>query len=286
MPVEEGLMTIRIVTDSTCDLPEELVAATGVSVVPLVINIAGKSYLDGVEISRRQFYEGLPGYAAFPTTSVPSPGDFCRAYEGLASEGATDIISIHISPTLSAVTNSARLAVEETRSARVWVVDSRQLSMGTGFMVLAAAKAVARGLPAEEVVSELDRLAPRLHVFAVLDTVEFLRRSGRMNGIQFGVASLLGIKPLLKMNDGRATSEKVRTRRAARERLLDLVAGLGPLEEVALVHTSAPERAEELWQEARAVISSPADPVSVEVTPVIGAHIGPGAVGFACVAAG
>jgi DegV family protein with EDD domain len=184
------------------------------------------------------------------------------------------------------VTNSARLAAEETRSARVWVVDSKQLSMGTGFMVLAAARAAAQGLPAKEVVSELDRLAPRIHVFAVLDTVEFLRRSGRMNGIQFGVASLLGIKPLLKMNDGRATSEKVRTQRAARERLIDLVAGLGPLAEVALVHTNAPARAEELRQQARAVIPARDEPVSVEVTPVIGAHIGPGAAGFACVVAG
>ncbi|MHB1134837.1 MAG: DegV family protein [Chloroflexota bacterium] len=280
-----GGLKVRIVSDSSCDLPRETIEAHGISVVPLTISIEGKSYRDGVDISRSDFYQRLPSLKTFPTTSAPSPGAFLEEYDRLVREGAREIVSVHISPTLSAVVNSARLAAEELTSTRVTLVDSRQLSLGTGYMVLAAARAAADGADGPEIAAILDELAPRVHVFALLNTVEFLRRSGRINGIQSGIASILDIKPILKMNQGKAAMERVRTRRAGIDRLMSLFEGLGPLEEVAVIHTNALDKANDLFERARGLLTFGESVPSVDVTPVIGAHIGPGTVGFACVAA-
>ena len=278
-------MTIRVVTDSTCDLPQEMVTRYGITVVPLYVNVGKQSYLDGVELTRREFYERLPDFQTPPTTSAPGPEQFRQVYERLVVEGATEILSIHISISLSAVLNSARQAAQEIKAVPVTVFDSTQLSLGTGFLVLSAAKAAADGHSMAEIVTRLEEQASRTHVFAALDTLEFLRRSGRVNGFQAGVGSLLSIKPLLKMHEGDPTSERVRTRKRAWQRVTDLVNDLGPLEQLALVHTNAPEAAEGLRQRARHLFPEDQAPLSVDVTPVIGAHICPGAVGFACVAA-
>ncbi len=277
-------MTTRIVTDSTCDLPESVVADHRIIVTPLYINIGDQSYLDGVELSREEFYRGLPDWESLPTTAVPGPEMFRQAYERLADEGATEVLSIHISISLSAVLNSARLAAKETSRLPVTVLDSRQLSLGTGFLVQAAAKAAAEDRPMDEIISLLEEQISRTHVFAGLDTLEFLRRSGRMNRVMAGLGSVLRIKPLLKMYDGNPTSERVRTREGAITRLMGLLSDLVPLERVALVHTHAPDRAEDLRQRVQHLLPKGEIP-SVDITPVIGAHIGPDAVGFACVTA-
>ncbi len=277
-------MTIKIVTDSTCDLPEAIVARYGITVVPLYINFGDQSYLDGVELSRQEFYERLPDYESPPTTAAPGPEVYRQAYERLADEGATEVLSIHISISLSAVVDVARLGAKQTDAVPVTVFDSRQLSLGTGFLVLAAAKAAAEGRPMDEILSLLEEQISRSHVFAALDTLEFLRRSGRMNRVMAGLGSVLQIKPLLKMYDGNPTAERVRTRERAIERLISLLSELVPLEQVALVHTHAPDRAEELRQQVQHLLPE-GETLSVEVTSVIGAHIGPGAVGFACVTA-
>jgi DegV family protein with EDD domain len=283
-------MSIRIVTDSTCDLPDPVVAEHGITVVPLYINMDGESYLDGVDMSRDEFYTRLPDTNMPATTSAPGPGTFVDIYERLADEGATGIISIHISPTLSNVLNAATLAAEATAAVPVTVFDGGQVSIGTGFAVLAAAKAAAEGRSMTEILTLLQGYVKRLHVFAALDTVEFLRRSGRMSGFQSSVANILKIKPLLKMNDGVATSEKIRARKRAVARLIDLVAELGPLEELVLVHTRASDKVAELWEQAKEQLpgleTSVPEPFMVDVTPVLGAHLGPGVVGFACVTAG
>ena len=277
-------MTIKIVTDSTCDLPEATVAQYGITVVPLYINFEDQSYLDGVELSRQEFYERLPDYETSPTTAAPGPGVFRQTYERLADEGATGVLSIHISISLSAVVDVAGLGAKETEAVPVTVFDSRQLSLGTGFLVLAAAKAAAEGRPMEEIMALLEEQISRSHVFAALDTLEFLRRSGRMNRVMAGLGSVLQIKPLLRMYDGNPTAERVRTRERATQRLISLLSELVPLEQVALVHTHAPDRAEGLRQRVQHLLPEGEVP-SVDITPVIGAHIGPGAVGFACVTA-
>jgi DegV family protein with EDD domain len=277
-------MSIRIVTDSTCDLPEEVVAEYGITVVPLYINIGDQGYLDGVELSRQEFYERLPDYDPPPTTATPGPEQFRRVYETLATEGATEILSIHISESLSATVGMARLSAQAMGAVPVTVFDSGSLSLGTGFLVLAAAKAAAEGRSIDEILPLLEEQGSRTHVFAALDTLEFLRRSGRMNRAMAAVGSWLQMKPLLRMHDGNPTAERVRTSEAAFKRLVSLLSDLVPLEQVALVHTHALDRAADLLDRVRHLLPE-GEVLSVDITPVFGVHLGPRAIGFACVTA-
>jgi len=277
-------MSVRIVTDSTCDLPEEIVAEYDIAVVPLYINIGDQGYLDGVELSREEFYERLPDCDPPPTTATPGPEQFRQVYEALADEGATEIMSIHISESLSATVNSARLAAQAMESVPVTVLDSGSLSLGTGFLVLTAAEAAAAGQSVDEIAPMLEDQRARTHVFAALDTLEFLRRGGRMNRALAAVGTWLQMKPLLRMHAGDPTAEKVRTTEAATQRLIDLLGELVPLERVAVVHTHALERAADLLERARRLLPE-GDVMSEDITPVFGVHLGPGAVGFACVSA-
>jgi DegV family protein with EDD domain len=268
-------MSIRVVTDSGCDLPASLIAAHRIGVVPLQVNVGSESLLDGIELTRADFYESLPHYESFPTTSVPSPGQFRDVYNALAADGAAEILSIHIANSLSAVANSARLGAERA-AVPVHVLDSGQLTLGTGLLVLAAAQAAAQGMSMEDIVSLVETKAARTYSFAALDTVEFLRRSGRLSRFQSSLASVLRIKPLLKLHRGEMGMERVRTRRRAVERLMELVAELGPLERLALVHTHAVERVEKLRQQASHLSPCASEVLVAEITPVIGAHVGPG----------
>jgi DegV family protein with EDD domain len=278
-------MGVRIATDSTCDLPEPITAALGIAVVPCYINIGGQSLLDGVELSRKDFYARLPGLSHPPTTSAPGITMFVKAYERLASEGATDVVSIHISGTLSNVVNVARLAAEVVKSPSVAVLDAGQLTLGTGLLVLKAAEAAADGASASTIKALVEAAALRTHSFAVLDTLEYLRRSGRVSRLAAGLGTLLSVKPLLKMSNGLIQMERVRTRQGAIERMLTLVRNLGLLEQLAVVHSDAPEAAAGLWRQAADLIPGVSAPITGEVTPVIGSHVGPGAVGLVCIAA-
>ena len=277
-------MSIRIVTDSTCDLPEATVAEYDITVVPLYINIGDQGYLDGVELSRQEFYERLPDYDPPPTTATPGPEQFRQVYDTLAAEGATEILSIHISESLSATVGMARLSAQAMEAVPVTVFDSGSLSLGTGFLVLAAAKAAAEDRPTDEIIPILEEQGSRTHVFAALDTLEFLRRSGRMNRAMAAVGSWLQMKPLLRMHDGNPTAERVRTSEAAVKRLVSLLSDLVPLEQVALVHTHALDRAADLLDRVRHLLPE-GEVLSVDITPVFGVHLGPGAIGFSCVTA-
>jgi len=277
-------MPIKIVTDSACDLPEDIVAQYGITVVPLYINLADRGYLDGIEITREEFYRQLPDYNPPPTTAAPSPEKFCQVYDGLAAQGATEILSIHMSISLSATVDTARLCAAEKRSIPVTVFDSGQLSLGTGFLVVRAAQAAAKGRPMQDILALLEEQTSRTHVFAALDTLEYLKRSGRMNGAVAGIGELLQIKPLLKMHNGNPTVERVRTNNGATRRLVELLSALTPLEQVAVVHTHAPDRADYVRRQAERLLPA-GNILSVDITPVIGANIGPGAVGFAVVTA-
>jgi len=279
-------MSIRIVTDSTCDLPASVAEEHGITVIPLYINVGKQSFLDGIDLTREEFYTRLPSYSVPPTTAVPGHEIFARTYRELAQAGADEILSLHISPSLSGVLDVAQIAAQEVSEAKVTVIDSRQLSMGLGFSVLAAARAAAEGRSMSEILALLEEQIPRTRVFAALDTMEYLRRSGRVNHLIANIGNLLKIKPLLIMNDGVASSERVRTQKGAYERLIQLMRELGPVEQLALVHTNAADRAANLWGQARELFPHIADPLSVDVTPVLGTHLGPGAVGFAAVAAG
>jgi fatty acid kinase fatty acid binding subunit len=277
-------MSVRIVTDSTCDLPAETIARYGIGVIPLYINVGKQGFLDGIDITRQEFYQKLPTFPQHPTTAAPSPQKFRAMYDTLADEGATEVMSIHISAALSAVVDVARMAAQETTSTLVTVFDSQQLSLGTGFLVETAAKMAAAGGSTADIFAALNKQIKRSHVFAALDTLEFLKRSGRMSSYMAGLATLLQIKPILTMHNGEPGTERVRTRERATQRLIEMLAAIGPLERLALVHTNASDRVAEL--RARAAHLLPQDNLMIEdITPVIGVHIGPGAVGFAVVGA-
>ena len=288
---------IRIVTDSTSDLPKAVAAEHGIAIVPAYINIEGTSYVDGIDLTREEFYARLPQYKTPPTTSAPSLGTFVETYERLAAQGtaqgaapcaapcAQEILSIHISATLSGMLNVAHAAAQATKAARVTVFDSKQLTLGTGLLALAAARAAAVGRSMAEIVDMLKEMVQRVYSFAALDTLEYLRRGGRLTRIQSSMGAVLRIKPLLTMYDGEMTMEKVRTRQRAIERMIGLVHDLGPLEQLALVHAHALDRVEMLRQKARDLIPAGLDPFCEEVTSVIGAHVGPGSVGLVCVKA-
>jgi len=275
-------MTICIVTDISCDLPQEIIRENKITVVTLFINIGDQSYLDGVDLSHQEFYERLPGFKLAPKTAAPGPDVFRKVFEQLASEGATDILSIHVSSKLSALADITRTVARETTRMPVTVFDSRQLSLGTGFQVMAAAEAAARGLARNEILSLLEKLIRRIRVFAALDTMEYLRRSGRVNFAISALGTLLQIKPFMKMYNGELTAERVRTRHGAMKRLVELLEEYGPYEKVALLHSHARQRAEALLQEVSGLL--PEGEIWVEeITPVLGALIGPGVIGFACI---
>ena len=277
-------MTIRIVTDSTCDLPTEIIQQYGIRVVPLHIHAGKEQFLDGIDITREEFYRRLPDFETHPTTAVPSPNKFRALFDLLAEQGATQVLSIHVSETLSAIVNVARTAASETTSTLVHVLDSRQLSLGTGFLVETAAKMAAAGSSLQDILASLDAQVKRTHVFALLDTLEYLRRSGRMSRFMAGFGGVLQIKPILTMYDGQPGAEKVRTHSRAMRRLMEMLEAIGPIERLALVHTHAHQAVAELRKFAADKIPA-AGLWSEDITPVIGIHIGPGAVGFAAVGA-
>lgn len=278
----ESSLRVRIVVDSTCDLPKELIARHQLEVVPVYLNLGGQEVRDGVELARRDFYHHLPSYAQPPTTAAPSPDRFRQVYQKLAAAGAEIILSIHVSSALSATVEMARQAAAEFTGAEVTVFDGGQVSLGTGMLAQTAAQAIEEGLEFGEVLDLLRDQARRTFVFAALDTLEYLRRSGRVSALVAGVGGLLRVKPILKMNQGQATSERVRTNRRAFERLHALTAQASPIERAALVHSNAPAVAEELRKRLAPLL--PPGPISsVMVTPIIGAHIGPNAAGIALI---
>jgi DegV family protein with EDD domain len=275
-------MTIKIVTDSTCDLPKEVIRELGITVVPLYINIGEEGFLDGIEIARKDFYTNLPYYDFHPTTGTPGTEAFIQVYETLASEGAAQILSIHISKSLSATVGIAESAANMFEKVAVTVLDSGQLSMGTGFQVETAARMAQQGKPLDEIIQALDGLAERTYVAASLETLEFLRRSGRMNGFMTGLGTLLQLKPILTMKKGLPGSVRVRTSAKAEARLIKMLEERQPIERFALLHTNASAEAEAFRAKIAELIPE-SEIFSMDITPVIGAHIGPGAVGYAIV---
>jgi len=279
-------MSIRIVTDSTCDLPSDTAAEYGIVVVPAYVNIGDNSFLDGVELSREDFYKGLPEYQSHPTTAAPAPGAFTEAYNQLSKEGAKEILSIHIAGNLSGILNAARLGAEAVEDIEITTVDSRQLTMGLGLLAITAAKAAANGRSVSEIVRLIKSQIPRTFVFGLLDTLEYLRRSGRVGWAEFSIGTLLKIKPMVRVHMGEVEMlERVRTTKKALARMIELAVDLGQLEEIALLHIRGNERLNDFKQQSSHLFIDNEMPLTVELTPALGAHIGPGGLGIACIAA-
>ena len=278
-------MKIALVTDSTADLPNEVVQKYDIGIVPLYINVGEKGYLDGVEMSREEFYTRLPHFKPHPTTAVPGIDAFVDVFKKAIDKGADAIISLHIGKALSNTVDVARLAAEKIKEIPVHVFDPGNLSLGTGLLVREAAIMAEAGEKVKEILDAIADKAKRTYTFAVLSTLEFLRRSGRLSNFMFGLGSLLILKPILKMNNGVTDMERTRTLNGSHNRLLELVEELGRLEQLAFVHTHALEKLALLQEEAAYLVPEGVTPLVGEVTPVIGSHIGPGAVGFSVIKA-
>lgn len=275
-------MSIRIVTDSTCDLPGSIVEKHGITVVPLYINQGDTSYIDGVNLTREEFYRLLPGFRPAPSTATPSMDAFAQIWNNLANAGAQAILSIHISEKLSATVNTARVAAEQFTRIPVTVLDSSQLSLGMGFIVEKAAQLAELGHKMEDILAQLADVMKRTYVFASLKTLEYLRRSGRMNFALAGFGEFLQIKPLLHMNQGNPAAHRVRTQGKATERMMEWLAEYAPFERLAILHAGVQHEAEEMLARIKHLLPSGDIPI-VQITPALGAHLGIGALGFACV---
>jgi DegV family protein with EDD domain len=271
-------MSIQIVTDSTCDLPLELLQQYPITVIPCYINIDDKSYLDGVEISREEFYQRLPLAVQPPTTSAPGPGVFLETYKNLIEAGATAIFSIHITKHFSNICNVAGLAAEEITTVPIHVIDSGNLTLAEGLVVLQAAQAARDGASVEQVLKGILNTIKHANAYAKLDTVDYLKRSGRLSTIQHGVISLLDIKPILKMNDGLAKMEVVRTRGKAFLRVVEKAIEIAPKAlYLGITHANIPEQVEQLLTTLKEQFPGLPKPLISEVTPALGTHVGPGA---------
>jgi DegV family protein with EDD domain len=276
-------MKIGIVTDTTADLPAHLVEEHNIQVVPTILVLEGKEYTDGIDITREEFYTRLPALRTPPTTAAPSIGDFTTPYETLFSQGCDHVISIHPASQLTSIINVARQAAKEFPD-KVTCVDSGSLTLGLGFQVIAAAEESEFGL--KPVLDAIASTRKRLQISAALDTMEYLRRSGRVPNTVAALGGLLSIKPMIELIDGQVKPiGAVRTTSQADERILNLLLKEGELQRLAVMHTNAEPRARKLLNEmmSRVPQSVPRDILFVNVTAVIGTHLGPNGVGFAAV---
>jgi DegV family protein with EDD domain len=275
-------VAVAVVTDSTAYLPADLVDRYGIHVVPLYVVLAGHSGREGQDISPADVARALSTRGQVVSTSRPAPGDFVAAYRACLDAGAERIVSVHLSAELSSTCDAARLAASQVGEHLVTVLDSRSTAMGAGFPVLAAARAAVAGAGLQEVSDAASAVAAATRTFFVPDTLEHLRRGGRIGAAAALLGSALAVKPLLHMQDGRVVPlEKVRTSARALARLAQLVAeaaGGDPVA-VAVHHLAAPERAERLAADLRERLPLLRELYVSELGPAIGAHVGPGAVG-------
>jgi DegV family protein with EDD domain len=278
------MTTVRVVTDSTADLPPELAAEWGITVVPCLVHFGRETFREGVDLSHAGFYRRLAVAPELPTTSSPGPGVFAAAYRQLAVE-TRQIISIHVSSKLSAVYNAAHLGAEGIQEAEVALVDSSTVSMGLGWLAVLAARAARAGHSLQEIVRLVEATRPRVRVFALLDTLEYLRQGGRVSRLVAMLGALLSVKPMLSVEGGDVLPlGRVRSRRKAVARLVSLVEELGPLAELAVLHSHARQAAEALADRLAAFFPRQRM-VIVEIGTVIGTHVGPNGLGMACVIA-
>jgi len=274
-------MKIGIVTDSTSDLPAYLIEQHNIQVVPSILILEGKEYADGIGISREDFYNRLPTLQSRVTTAAPSIGDFLTPYQTLFSQGCDHIISIHAASQLTTIVNSARQAAKEFDD-KVTIIDSGSLSMGLGFQVLSAVDETVSTV--KSAIETIESTKKRLKVIAALDTMEYLKRSGRVPGLVANLGGMLSIKPMVEIKNGEVKPMgAVRTTKQADEKVLSFLTEVGEMQRLAILHTNAEARAKKLLNELMNKISLPQDILFVNVTAVIGTHLGPNAIGFAAV---
>ena len=274
-------MTVRIVTDSACDLPDELLDEYGITVVPLSIRFGSEELIDREQLSVGEFWQRCAASGVLPETAAPAPGQFETAYRRLASEGASAVVVVSLSGALSATIQSAELAARGVADEiDVRIVDSRSVTLGLGTMVLAAARAASTGATADAIVELVGDMSARTKVFGALDTLDNLKKGGRIGGAKALLATALSIKPIIEVVDGVVEQGgKQRTRSKALGFLVDTVASFGDsVENLAVLHADCDD-VDSLVTRLREVHTG--EIVVGRIGPVIGAHAGLGTIGVA-----
>ena len=280
---------IAIVTDTDASLPKEIAAQYGIRQVPINIHFGEESFQSGVDLDDAGAFERIAREGRLPTTSAPSPGQFAEAFQDAFAGGAEEVVCFCVSSDISATYAAARAGKEMLPGQEITVVDTRTLTIAQGFTVLAAAEAVQDGASAEDAVARGLDVRDRCHVYAALSTLKYLAMSGRVPHLAAGVADLLNVKPILTVRDGTLDMlERVRTRRRAWKRLIDLAneAAAGrTIERMAIVQIVAAEDAAVFEEQLRAGVPCPEEILTVEMSPGMSVHGGAGFIGVAFVVA-
>jgi len=275
---------VAVVTDSASDLEPEDAVAAGITVVPLIVNFGKDSYRAGVDMSTEEFWQRMTAPdAPFPTTAASSPGDFRDAYEKAFADGAEAIISVHVASTLSGTLKSVEIAREMLSDREIHVVDSQGASRAQVILARMAVEMAQDGVAPADIAETLSRRAGDMRMYVALETLEYLKRGGRISGARAALGTLLSVKPIISVEGGVVdTADRVRTRAKARERLIELVTQR-PIERLEILHTQAPDvgafRDEVIMRAGGSL-----DPDMVEIGLVgasVGPHVGPGCVGAA-----
>ena len=278
-------MAVKVVTDSTSDLPTDSAKQLGIIVVPLNVHFEDQEYKDGIDITPDDFYHRLVSTPKLPTTSQPSVGDFLQVYREL-TEGGHEIVSIHISAKLSGTLNSAMQAREAIGDgAGIHIIDTQQASIGLALIVKNATQMVKGGASSQEVVEGVERSLPHTHFFGLLETLEYLQKGGRIGKAKAFLGSLLRIKPILTIKEGEAHPVgRVRTRSQGLAKMEQIARELAPLKDLCIAHSTTPEDAEALHQQLGGLMSKE-EIMMCRFGPVLGTYLGPGALGMAVMAA-
>jgi DegV family protein with EDD domain len=279
-------MAIKVVTDSTSDLPADVAESLGIEVVPLNVHFGSDVYKDRVNLMPDTFYDKLINGDVLPTTSQPSVGEFIDVYERLGSD-ADGIVSVHVSEKLSGTMNSARLASQQANAdCPIEVVDTFQVSMGVGICAMEAAEVANSDGDMNQVILAARNAVTRSQCFFMLETLEFLQKGGRIGKAQALIGNLLKIRPMLILQEGEVHPlGRERTRRKGIAKLVDTVAELAPISGLAVMYSTGPDEAQTLAQNVSKFMIEGREPMMLQIGPVIGTYAGPDTLGIALISA-
>lgn len=273
-------MALALITDSTASLSQDLIKKFDIKIVPLNIHLKDQVYREGIDINSHDYYELLRREPIFPKTSQPSAGDFLSVFEALPNDSEILVITIssHLSGTLQSAGTAAAMAKE---SRRIALIDSESTAIGQGFLIARACEMIERGSSLAEIKLELDRIKQNNKLFFIVDNLEYLARGGRISQVSKYIGTILQMKPILHLQQGKIELfDKVRTSSRAVSRILtEMKKDLDRIQQLAVLHVSAPTEAEQLKRQVQEIYQQEVE--IYEAPPVIGTHVGPGTVGLA-----
>ncbi len=273
-------MTVKIVTDSTADIPSSLVKELDIQVVPQVIVFGDKTYRDRIDLTIDDFYQKLLHESTYPHTSQPTPQDFVDVFNGLCKEKPDGIVAILLSTKLSGTVNSAQQAKKIVKSdCPIHIIDSKMVAMGLGMIVIAAAKMAKAGKSENEITDAVKKMIPNTKLLVLFDTLEFLAKGGRIGKVKSLVGSILNVKPMVIVKDGELLPMgQVRSRSKGKEKLLDMIEDIKDIEDIAIIYSTTPDEANKMAED---IADFPREKIYVvQIGPVLATHTGPGVLGI------